>query len=78
MEVNPSAPKTVTENRRMNSLQIINSSILAGLKHGSAACLLASAPLNSTIFRRHCWEVDTGVILPKVEGQKVIAKGLSC
>ena len=31
----------------------INSSILAGLKHGSAACLLASAPLNSTIFRHH-------------------------
>ena len=33
----------------------INSSILARLKHGSAACLLASAPLNSTIFRCHCY-----------------------
>jgi len=31
----------------------INGSVLVGLKHGSAACLLASAPLNSTIFRRH-------------------------
>jgi len=31
----------------------INSSVLAGLKHGSAASLLASAPLNSTTFRRH-------------------------
>jgi len=31
----------------------INSSILVGLKHGSAARLLAPAPLNSTIFCRH-------------------------
>jgi len=37
----------------------INSSILVGLKHGSAACLLASAPLNSTVF--HCHWVQRAV-----------------
>ena len=51
MEVTLSAPKTVTENHLENSLQ---KQFISGLKHGSAARILAPAPLNSTIFRRHC------------------------
>ena len=58
MEVNLSATKTVTE-KSSGEFIAINSSILAGLKHGSAACLLASAPLNSTIFRRHCSKINS-------------------
>jgi len=38
-------------------LVAINSSIPGGLKHGGVACLHASVPLNSTIFRCH-WTVD--------------------
>ena len=52
-ESDGSESECTQDSNRESSLQIINSSILAGLKHGSAACLLASAPLNSTIFHRH-------------------------
>jgi len=54
VEVTLSVAKTITEDK----LIVIDSSILAGLKHGGVACLHASAPLNSTIC--HHWGEGKG------------------
>ena len=42
-----------SDRESLGELVAINSSIPGGLKHGGAACLHASAPLNSTIFHHH-------------------------